>query len=331
MTVTGSLPFPFITKEGSLSSFKTATASDFNQNFSYGDVITGSYPYTSRISSDFFPSGQFIGGVIKKNLLALRNTLDYYAAKSKHYSFSSSLGDKERQELRLLSVPSIFYGQSLKKGSVTCKWYYSGSLIAELRDTMENGELRQVYPQDSNSGSVAGVALYKEGFILLTGSWSLHDTYQDKFDVNDPTTDYSPSWKYFLTTGSQIYPDTTVVSSSFLLDFEGTEKIPVMTMMTKAEKGEFNYSNNPTFIKKHNYTSNIQSGSNSIKEREDLEIKNIVSSSYEDVEPPFEKITFISKVAIYDKDKNLIGVAKLANPVSKKQNENIAIKLKLDM
>lgn len=331
MAVTGSLPFPFITKEGSLSSFKTATASEFNQDFAYGDVISGSYPYVSRISSDFFPSGPYIGGLRKKNLLALKNTLNYYSGKSSHFSFSSSLGDKERQEMRLLSIPSIFYGQALKKGSVTCKWYHSGSLIAEIKDTMENGELRQIYPQDNNSGSVAGVVLYKEGFIMLTGSWNLHSSYQDKFDVNTPTTDYFPSWKYFMTTGSQLYPETTVVSSSFLLDFEGVEKIPVMTMLAKAEKGEFNYSNNPTFIKKHDYSSLTITGSNLIKEREDLEIKNIVSSSYEDVEPPFEKITYISKVAIYDKDKNLIGVAKLANPVTKKQNENIGIKLKLDM
>jgi hypothetical protein len=331
MTVTGSLPFPFITKEGSLSSFKTTTTSEFNNDFAYGDAIIGSYPYTTKIFSDFYPFCFVYNDERKKALLSLKNTLNYYGAKSNHYSFSSSLGDKETQQLRLISIPSIFYGQSLKKGSVTCKWYYSGSLMAELRDTEENGELRQIYPSD-NYGKVAGVALYKEGFIILTGSWNLHGSYQDKFDVHDPAANYSPAWKYFLTSGSStLYPETTVPSSSFLLDFEGVEKIPVMTMLAKAEKGEYNYSNNPTFIKKHDYNSSVITGSNLIKEREDLEIKNIVSSSYEDVEPPFEKITYISKVAIYDKDKNLIGVAKLANPVAKKQNENIGIKIKLDM
>jgi hypothetical protein len=331
MTVTGSVPFPFITKEGSLSSFKTTTAEQFNQEFNYGDVVTGSYPLSSSISSDYYETGSYIYLTTdrKKNLLALKNTLNYYSKISPHYQFSSSLGDKETQELRLLSIPSIFYGQAIKKGSVSCKWYYTGSLMAELRDVKQNGELIQVYPPGVNSGSVAGTILYKEGFAILTGSWNLHDTYQDYFNPNTYTTLYPPSWKYFMHTGSNSI-STNTRDSSFLLDFDGTEKIPSLTMFAKAEKGEFNYSNNPTFIK-YGQTKARQTGSFSLKEPEQLSIKNIVSASYEDEEPPFEKITYISKVAIYDKNKNLIGVAKLANPIKKTQNENVAIKLKLDL
>jgi len=331
MTVTGSVPFPFITKEGSLSSFKTATSQQFNEDFNYGDVIKGSYPLRTSISSDYLDSGLYLYGTTnrKKKLLALKNTLDYYTKISPHYAFSSSLGEKEMQDLRLISIPSIFYGQSLKKGSVNCKWYHKGSLIAELQDINKNGEMIQTYPH-SNSGNVAGVVLYGEGFLLLTGSWSLHDSYEDYFDVNENSTLYSPSWKYFLTSGSDGRPATKVSDSSFILDFEGTEKIPTITMFAKSDRGEHNYSNNPTFIKSGQITTPT-TGSNFIQEPSNLAIKNIVPSSYEDVEPPFEKITYISKVAIYDKDKNLIGIAKLANPIKKKQNDNIAIKMKLDM
>lgn len=331
MTVTGSLPFPFITKEGSLGSFKTTTTSEFNNDFNYGDVIKGSYPYSASISSEYYSSYVLVDFLTrKKNLLGLKNTLNYYSRISPHYFFSSSLGNKEEQELMLINIPSIFYGQKIKKGSMSCKWYHSGSLIAELQDTMENGELRQVLPKDENYNKVAGVALYKEGFVLLTGSWSLHNTYKDRFDVHKDYMDVSPAWKYFLTTGSQEEPLTTVPSSSFLLDFEGTEKIPTLTLFASADKGEFNYSNNPTFIEYGNHEI-ISIDVNSIEENKNLKIKNIVSSIYEDEEPKFEKITYISKVAIYDKDKNLIGIAKLANPILKKQNENIAIKMKLDM
>ena len=333
MTVTGSVPFPFITKEGSLGSFKTTSAEQFNQDFNYGDAITGSYPLSASISSDFLDSGLYLYGTTtrKYKLLALKNTLNYYSKISPHYTFSSSLGDKELQDLRMISVPSIFYGQSLKKGSVSCKWYYTGSLIAELQDINENGELVQVGPSGSNgSGSIAGVVLYKEGFVFLTGSWSLHDSYTDYFDVNDSSTLYSPSWKYFLTTGSSSPPATKVPNSSFLFDFDGTEKIPVLTMFARSDRGEHNFSNNPTYIEHGQSISPITS-SNGVIEPENINIKNIVSSSYEDVEPDFEKITYISKVAIYDKNKNLIGVAKLANPIKKKQNDNIAIKMKLDL
>lgn len=330
MLVTGSTPFPFITKEGSLGSFKTVSTSEFNNDFAYGDVVTGSYPLSSSTSSDFYTSGLLFNGERKRKLLSLKNTLNYYKYLSPHYAFSSSYGDKELQELRLISIPSIFYGQNIKKRTVSCKWYHTGSLIAELQDINGDGELIQVGPSGSNgSGSVAGVVLYSEGFIILTGSWSLHPTYTDNFNIYDPADfNYSPSWKYFLTTGSEGI--STVPSSSFALDFQGTERIPTVTMLARAEKGEFNHSNNPTYIEYGQQTLPI-TGSQSYYENNNLSIKNIVNTIYDEEDPPFEKISYISKVAIYDEERNLIGVAKLANPVRKRQNDNISFKLKLDL
>ena len=40
--------------------------------------------------------------------------------------------------------------------------------------------------------------------------------------------------------------------------------------------------------------------------------------------------TYISKIGIYDKDKNLIGVAKLATPVRKTESRSYTFKMKLD-
>lgn len=331
MLITGSQPFPFITKEGSLGSFKTVSTSQFNNDFVYGDVIRGEYPYSTSISSDHYLSGLLsIDGERKRKLLSLKNTLNYYNKVSPHYSFSSSLGDKEQQELRLVSIPSIFYGQSIRKRTVSCKWYHTGSLIAELEDLNGNGELIQTGPEGSpGSGSVAGVVLYKEGFLILTGSWSLHPTYTDNFNVYEPSDfNYTPSWKYFLTTGSEGV--ATVPSSSFSLDFEGTEHVPTITMLARAEKGEFNHSNNPTYAEfDMNRTSSYSQSQ--FSEKNDTKIKNIVSTYYDEVDPPLEKITYISKVAIYDKEKNLIGIAKVANPIRKRQNDNITIKMKLDL
>lgn len=330
MIVTGSQPFPFITKEGSLDSFKTIGTDQFNSDFSYGDVIAGSYPLSSSISSDFYTAGLLFDGQRKRKLLALKNTFNYHSRTSPHYSFSSSLGNKETQELRLISIPSIFYGQGIKKGTVSCRWYHTGSLIAELQDVNQNGELVQTGPSGSlGSGSVAGVVLYNEGFVCLTGSWSLHNSYTDNFNIYDPADyNYSPSWKYFLTTGSDDV--STVPSSSFGFDFEGTEKIPVITMLAKAEKGEFNHSNNPTYIE-YGQKMTPHTGSTGFREQKNLSIKNIVNTIYDEEDPPFEKITYISKVAIYDEEQNLIGVAKLAKPIRKRQNDNITVKMKLDL
>ena len=62
-----------------------------------------------------------------------------------------------------------------------------------------------------------------------------------------------------------------------------------------------------------------------------LLIKNSVSSSYNDPTGSFEKVTYISKIGIYDKDKNLIAIATPSTPIKKTQNRNLTFKLKLDI
>jgi hypothetical protein len=61
------------------------------------------------------------------------------------------------------------------------------------------------------------------------------------------------------------------------------------------------------------------------------EIKNIVSSSYKNHEADFEQVTYISKIGIYDENKNLIAIAGLANPVRKIENRAYTFKIKLDI
>ena len=48
-------------------------------------------------------------------------------------------------------------------------------------------------------------------------------------------------------------------------------------------------------------------------------------------EEKFKKQTFISKIAIYDEDKNLIAVANLAKPIKKLEDRDFTFKLKLDI
>lgn len=320
----GSLPYPFITKEGSLSAFKTVSA-DAYAAFDYGATITGCYPLTSSIFSEYHEAGDE-----RLRVDALKNTLNYYTCRySPYFAFSSSLGDKGEQDIRLISIPSIFYGSAIEKGTVSCKFYLTGTLIAELGDPYENGELIQIGPSGSNgSGSVAGVVLYREGFLLLTGSWDLHPSYTDNF-VPLQTGSSAPAWKHFFTTGSNGID--TVKSSSFGLGFEGTQYIPTLTMLCHANKGEFNHSNNPTYVEFGQDDKVPFSSSVAFRERDNISIKNLVRVPYDEEEPGFEKITYISRVGIFDEEKNLIGVAKLATPVRKKEIDSYTFKLKVDI
>jgi hypothetical protein len=223
-------------------------------------------------------------------------------------------------------VPSILYGSSIKKGSVKLKYYFTGSLLGELQDINENGELIQVGPVGSTgSGSVAGVVLYNEGFIALTGSWTLNPE-TIAYDSSDVS-----KWIYFGygANDTNTVPSLTSLSSSFLLEYSGTTHIQTLTMLTHARYGELNHSNNPTFFS-GSEVFQITTGSYAYIETPP-KIKNIVHSQFADVAPKAKKTVYISKVGIYDKDKNLIGIAKVATPVKKTEDDSYTFKLKLDI
>jgi len=230
----------------------------------------------------------------------------------------------------MVSIPSIFYGQKIKPGSVSLKWYCTGSLAGELRDTKYNGELIEV--SGSRTGSVAGVIMYAEGFILLTGSWALNGVGIPL--VSGSAGAISPSWIYW-GAGAQdgVTKQTTAVgfvSASYDLSFQGVNDIQVVTMFAHARKGEANYSNNPTYVT-YNESTLEQTSSRIYEENSNRTIYNTVSSSYHDYEAPFKRQVYISRVAIYDENRNLIGLATLANPVLKKEDQDISFKLKLDI
>ena len=45
----------------------------------------------------------------------------------------------------------------------------------------------------------------------------------------------------------------------------------------------------------------------------------------------FQKTTYISKVGIYDSNRNLIAIAKTATPIKKTEERDFVFKLKLDI
>ena len=331
------LIYPFIIKEGSLTNFRTITTASFNSDFQYGDIVSGSYPLSASITRQFFTASSFRSNGANK-VDALRSTLDYYSTLSGHYKFSSSYGDKQTQAINLVSVPSIFYGSSIKKGSVNLKYYLTGALVGELKDSNLNGELIQVGPYGSNgSGSVAGVVLYNEGFLLLTGSWPIGEASLDYTNANTAT---PSSWLYYAVGANDGIPQETDnfvhhpnsrLSASYSLDFKGTQYTPVVTMYANAPRAELNYSNNPTYIDQStNRAFVFTSGSFAYTEANNQTIKNTVKIPYNSPTGAYAPQTYISKIGIFDEEKNLIAIAKVATPVKKTEERALTFKLKLD-
>lgn len=324
------LIYPFVYKGHDRVAFKTIKRRNFVNDYVNGDVITGSYQMSASIFRSFYGSSDgFFGS--NHTGAALKNSLDYAARLGQHYIFASGATDI----VNLIDIPSAFYGSEIKKGSVVLDLYVTGTLTARLRDKHYNGALVQesgTYAS-GDDGKIAGVVLYNEGLILLTGSWSLHGTVQLEDTNFDGSTDTTSSigWRHFAIGANSAYNSTTSnASGSYSLKFAGTHKVPTLTMFANANRGELNFTNNPTYIEHGQTEYDPSFGSNLYKEHA-LTIKNIHSSSYSDPTGSLKKTTYITKIGIYDEDKKLIGIASVAKPVKKLEDRDLTFKLKLDM
>lgn len=114
------------------------------------------------------------------------------------------------------------------------------------------------------------------------------------------------------------------------MSFQGETSTETMTLYARAHRGQVNFSNNPTAIKYNQELLEVTS-SHIYQENKERLLKNITTSSYGDYEENFRRQVYISKIAVYDEQKNLIGIATLADPVLKDENEDYVFKLKLDL
>jgi len=354
-----------LVKDGSRMSFRGVTHSSYSAE-NYGTEITGAYPLTSSIARDFIPDGRIhpwadtmgLGPGVRptyvphhttdtyfnqsKQLLALRSTLKKYEKFSNAFVFSGS--DETTPPyltgtINLISIPSIFYGASIEKGSVSLKFTYSGSLLDEATDERQNGELISRAVGSSVSGTTVGVVAYDEGFILLYNDLSIDPGAVDSYtghSILGLGSGSQANWTYFMSqsTGSAVagakFPPS---ASHFSLSFKGKNSIPTMTMFANAPIGHLNNSQNPTWISSSHATWRSQAhfDSSSYVEPKFTVLKNTAQSVYKNHKEEFEKQTFISKIGIYDEDRNLIAIAKLATPVLKRETDSYTFKLKLDM
>tara|TARA_R110002020_G_scaffold59538_21_gene162288 strand:+ start:4624 stop:6492 length:1869 start_codon:yes stop_codon:yes gene_type:complete len=313
----------------------------------------GTYPGTAGGSGPYDRGGNY-NKTSRFNITALKNTLNYHTRLSPHYAFSASVPGSgiERNfakcEMNLISIPSIYYGSKIKPGTVDLKFFLSGSVAGRLQDITQRGELIQTGPENgtgspdgSGQGRVAGVVLYEEGFIILTGSWGLiagsnqPSVHKENYESNSAKV--NPSWVHFGARmpgdGTPTVPSSNHVSSSaFEIAFSGTTYIPTLTMLAHAPLGRLNHSNNPTYPSYGQSTVVVPKTSQRLyRENESRTIKNTISSSFKNATASYEHQTFISKVGIYDNNRNLIAITKMATPVKKTQEAEYTFKMKLDL
>ncbi len=329
MSFSTSSYYRYISKNSDNNVFSSVETDTYLDSYDNGDQIQTEYPLSTSIgvyyiTSSTAPSYTLCSQVNARKIKALTNTINFYKANSKYYNNTYY----QDQTVTLIEIPSVIYGSSIKRGSVSLKFFYTGSLLAELQDSRQNGELIEVY--GTNLSGTAGIILYNEGFILLTGSWSLSNTLSDGYvycNAEAIQENDNPRWIHW----GRGLDGASILSSSFDIIFDGTTKINSLTMFAKAPKSEINFSYNPTFISYDTPMTYQQTGGLQYIENDKREIASIAKTGFSDNTGSYQKQVFISKIGIYDKQKRLIAIAKLATPVKKTEARELTFKLKLDM
>jgi len=327
-------------------------------NFGEGDQIDSSYSMSASITRQFLeletyhyvnaPNSFGVGSVthnhtssaIKNACLKYRTlnpSFSNVAVSSLTASGKSPLDTMFENDINMINVPSIFYGSAIKKGSVTLNYYITGSVISTAKDENRNGQLISTY--GATSGSVIGHVLYDHGILFFPSASASTSSLDSGNGITYNGSADDARWIHFGhgsnekdNSGASVTPDTSHVSASYSINFEGTTYKNTMTMFCHADKGEFNFSNNPTYVNLEQSAS-IEgfSLSNATYEDYSTDLVNIASSSFHKGEDEFRKVTYISKVGIYDEDNNLLMTVDLARPYKKEEKDNFTFKIKYDL
>lgn len=289
-------------------------------------------------------------------------------------TFPVTFGNKDyyisaKKSMNLIEIPQPFYGIKVQPGTLNLKIYITGTLVAEANDKYKNSKIIQTSSSYNSSliGTEVGSILYDEGIIILTGSSNLagmieryiqpvsSSTWNGVNYTNSAITDY-PKWIHFgahKVTTTDAGSSAPIVSASYELSFQGSTQVNTLTMFCSADKNDFTWSNNRTYISGGQsnklvlgQTSSITVGSTTYSagtssyfipsngyyfENDQLLIKNTVSSSFSNFSAPYQPQVYISEVGIYNEEGELIAIGKLANPLKKMADRDYTIKLKLDM
>ncbi len=323
-----------------------------NPNFE--TTLSSSYQMSASITRqyleletyNYFTTNQFNQSSISHNhtASAIKNMCKQYKTINSDFSDKLLSGSTQSpldqlfdNEINMINIPSIFYGSEIKKGTIDLNYYITGTLIASARDENENGKLISTY--GNTSGSVIGYALYREGILFFPSASASTSSLDSGNGITYNGSADDARWIHFGhgsnekdNGGASVTPHISHVSASYSINFEGTTYKNTMTMLCHANKGELNYSNNPTFLNvKHTASIIGHSVSQYSYQDNEIEIKNVASSSFHKGEDEFRKVTYISKVGIYDEDNNLLMTVDLARPYKKEEKDNFTFKIKYDL
>jgi hypothetical protein len=157
------------------------TEEEFKQ-LQYGQTVELNEKFSSSIEMLFVPD--YKTGIERGDLYFLSNILKSYKLYSEKYD-PSYYSDTD---VKVIKIPSIYFGSSIQKETVKLEVYITGTLAGRLEDIGGNGELKQTYPKLEENYDICGTVLYNHGIILLTSSNDITTTtdyYEDSVTPNN--------------------------------------------------------------------------------------------------------------------------------------------------
>jgi hypothetical protein len=190
----------------------------------------------------------------------------------------------------------MYYGRQIATGSVRliCNAYTSSSL-------------RRVVVDDGRGG------LYISGSVA-SGSSPSQGVYWNKVG----NVFYSDGIIVLTNPALLDFADASTVSALWLesnsleVNFSGDSRVPTKTFMCRMDPVEFNCSNNPSY-----------------SFRDDNGTVDPTDDRYIPVRS--DGTTYVTAVGIYDSERNLVAVAKLASPLRKREKDKQMVRITLDM
>lgn len=206
-------------------------------------------------------------------------------------------------DLRLFHVPSMFYGRQIDPGSVriTDGLYNSRRIVRVLNDDGRgtlyvSGSMTRDLSGQEYTGQPrrkVGNVFYTEGIVAIT----------------DPAL-----WDMFDST-SALWQTSMSVSGVFgdliALDFKGQSSVHTKVFNCRVSTAQANASNNLTFSRLDDRGTEAVEDDRMVTVRED-------------------GTTWITAIGLYNEDRKLVAIAKLAQPIRKREKDKINIRLKMD-
>lgn len=199
--------------------------------------------------------------------------------------------------MKVLHIPSMFYGSQIATGSVrmVCNAYNNKGLTRVLNDDGRGG----LYVSGSITSNVDAYATEHAG-----SKWN---KIGNVFYAEGLVVITDPSLLDF----GELGRDWNQLGDALQVQFEGVSRINTKIFMCRLHPAEANASNNPTFTY-----------------MQDPDDENTTSDKL--LLKQDNPTTYITSIGIYNEERKLVAVAKLATPIRKREKDKINIRLKMD-